>query len=179
MKHLLISTAVLFFGITFGQQRPQIQVSDEIIASIEKDVWIPFMEAYDESDSKKLKSIHSKNIIRVTLDQNQIEMGESYLEDFGNFVENVKEQGNKIGIAFAILTTALDESEQLAYQTGYYRFISQRPEDKDLVIRGYGKFHVGLKKEGGQWKIWLDSDRRIKLSHEDFKAQKIVYELRN
>ena len=106
-------------------------------------------------------------------------MGESYLENFGNFVENVREQGNKIGIAFAILTTALDESEQLGYQTGYYRFSSQRPEDKDLVIRGYGKFHVGLKKEGGQWKIWLDSDRRIKLSHEDFKAEKVVYELKN
>lgn len=177
MKRLATLLILLFFGLAFGQQPQQVQISEQILETIKKDVWTPFMESYDESDSAKLKSIHSKNIIRVTIDQNQIEMGESYLENFGNFVENVQKQGNKIRIAFAILTTALDESEQVAYQTGYYRFSSKRSEDKDFVVRGYGKFHVGLKKEGDQWKIWLDSDKRIKLPHEDFNTQKIVYEL--
>ncbi|WP_222984254.1 hypothetical protein [Flagellimonas meishanensis] len=178
MKYFIIPAFLLLFGFTSAQKGQVVQVSDEILKSIEVDIWIPFMEAYNESDSEKLKSIHSQNIIRVSLDQNQIQTGEAYLERFGNFVEGTKERGGQIGIAFAILSTALDETEQLAHQSGYYRFSSKNPEDEELVIRGYGQFDVGLKQENGVWKIWLDSDKRIQLSNEEFDAQEIVYKLK-
>ena len=176
MKHLITLTLVLYVGMTFGQMQ-QTQISDALLQSIEKDVWIPFMEAYDESNSKKLKSIHSKDIVRVTVDQNQIETGEAYLEHFGGFVESVKQRGGQLGIAFAILTTATNENGTLAYQTGYYRFSAKQAGDKELKVQGYGHFNVGLRKENGTWKIWLDSDARTDISHEDFNTQEIIYEL--
>ncbi len=176
MKQLTTLFILCCFALTFGQ-RPAKQISNETLEAIKNDVWIPFMEAYDQSDSQKLKSIHTNDIVRVTQDQNQIETGESYLTNFGQFVESVKAQGSQLGIAFAILSTAMDVSGELAYQTGYYRFSSKRGDDENFVVRGYGKFSVGLKKENNSWKIWLDSDKHIDLSHEEFNAQDIVYEL--
>ncbi|MBO0323129.1 nuclear transport factor 2 family protein [Muricauda sp. CAU 1633] len=176
MKQLTTLLLLCCFALSYGQ-RPAKQISNETLEAIKNDVWIPFMEAYDQSDSQKLKSIHTEDIVRVTQDQNLIETGESYLTNFGQFVESVKARGSQLGIAFAILSTAMDDGGELAYQTGYYRFSSRHGEDQDFAVRGYGQFHVGLKKENGSWKIWLDSDKHIDLPHEEFNAQEIVYEL--
>ncbi|MFD2098524.1 nuclear transport factor 2 family protein [Flagellimonas iocasae] len=176
MKQLATLLLLCCFALSYGQ-RPAKQIPNETLEAIKNDVWIPFMETYDQSDSQKLKSIHSKDIVRVTQDQNQIETGESYLQGFGDFVESVKARGSQLGIAFAILSTAMDDSGELAYQTGYYRFNSKNGDEENLVVRGYGQFSVGLKKENGSWKIWLDSDKHIDLAHEEFNAQEIVYEL--
>ena len=177
MKQLITLAVVLSVGMTFGQMQ-QTEISNAFLQSIENDVWIPFMEAYNESNSKKLKSIHSQDIVRVTVDQNQIETGDAYLDHFGGFVESVKERGGQLGIAFAILTTATNENGTLAYQTGYYRFSSKRADDNQLKVQGYGHFNVGLRKENGAWKIWLDSDARTDITHDDFNSQEIIYELK-
>lgn len=176
MKQLTAIVLFCTFVLSYGQRPPK-DIPQETLEAIKTEVWIPFMEAYDQSDSQKLKSIHTQDIFRVTQDQNQVETGESYLEEFGNFVKTVKARGSQIGIAFAIRSTALKDAGDMAYQTGYYRFSSKRGDDEDLVIRGYGEFNVGLRKENGTWKIWLDADKRIQLSPEDFNAQEIVYEL--
>nr|WP_299173466.1 nuclear transport factor 2 family protein [uncultured Allomuricauda sp.] len=160
---------------SFGQQKNT--VSDEVIEAIRDDVWIPFMEAYAEFDSDKLKSIHSKDIVRVTIDQNQIETGEKYLENFGDFLQHMKQAGNEVAIAFAIQSTAIDEGGALAYQTGYYRYSSKRNGEEKLTPRGYGYFNVALKKESEMWKLWLDSDKQTDISDKDFQAQEILYEL--
>lgn len=176
MKQLTTIVFFCTFVLSYGQRPPK-DIPQETLEAIKTEVWIPFMEAYDQSDSQKLKSIHTQDIFRVTQDQNQVETGESYLEEFGNFVETVKARGSQIGIAFAIRSTALNDAGNMAYQTGYYRFSSKRGDDESLVVRGYGEFNVGLRKENGTWKIWLDADKRIQLSPEDFNAQEIVYEL--
>ena len=177
MKQLITLGLLLVFGLSCAQQGQKREVSDKVLSSIENDVWVPFMEAYIESDGEKLKSIHSPDIVRVTTDQNVVKSGETYLNEFGGFVENVGKSGRKIGISFAILTTAINEEETLAYQTGYYQFSSQGPDDASLQVRGYGKFSVGLKKVDGSWKIFLDSDERTDISKSEFSAQEIVYEL--
>nr|WP_299385370.1 nuclear transport factor 2 family protein [Allomuricauda sp.] len=175
MKQL--STFVLLFcmAISFGQKKNT--VSQEVVEAIKKDVWIPFMESYNELDPNKLKSIHSQEIVRITIDQNVVKSGESYLEHFAGFLKKVKQNGGKVSIAFAIESTALDESEEIAYQTGYYRFSSQGKNDEEMVVRGYGYFNVGLKLEDDGWKIWLDSDKKSDISHKDFSNHKTLYEL--
>lgn len=175
MKQSTTIFLLLCSMLSFGQKENTI--SEEIVAAIKKDVWIPFMESYAELNPIKLKSIHTQDIVRVTIDQNEIELGENYLEYFGGFLVNVKQQGSKVGIAFAILSTAVDESEEMAYQTGYYRFSSLDKTSDEMVVRGYGYFNVGLRLEKGQWKIWLDSDRGSDISHSEFRNQKTLYEL--
>ncbi|WP_396589782.1 hypothetical protein [Allomuricauda sp. R78024] len=175
MKQLFALITLCFFGLSMAQETKV--VPEETITSIKKDIWIPFMEAYANLDSKKLKSIHSADIVRIYLDQNIVENGQSYMDNFGGFLNDMKQRDDRLGIAFTILTTAIDEKEELAYQTGYYRFSSKRKDDPDLVVRGYGLFNVGLKKEGGVWKLWLDSDKRINIDAAEFNSQDIIYEL--
>lgn len=175
MKQLFTIVTLCFFGLSMAQETKV--VSEEIITSIKKDIWIPFMEAYADLDSEKLKSIHSGDIVRIYLDQNTVESGQSYMENFGGFLDDMKQRDDRLGIAFVILSTAIDEKEELAYQTGYYRFSSKRKDDPELVVRGYGLFNVGLKKENNVWKLWLDSDKRINIDAAEFNAQDIIYEL--
>ncbi|GLU44684.1 hypothetical protein Musp01_23080 [Muricauda sp. NBRC 101325] len=162
--------------VVFGQQ-PKKEINPETVEAIKNDIWVPFMEAYDQGDSSKLKSIHSKDIVRVTIAQNQIETGAYYLDSFGNYVQSVKEKGDKINIAFAILSTAIDDSGNIAYQTGYYRFSSQNKGNTGQSFVGYGFFNVGLRRENGTWKIWLDSDNHTKITADQFNNAPFVYDL--
>ncbi|WP_136465753.1 hypothetical protein [Flagellimonas onchidii] len=171
------TTLLLLFisFIAFAQEKKVI--SSELINAIKKDVWVPFMQSYATLDSEMLKSIHSSDIVRITIDQNEIETGEAYIDHFGGFLEIVKERGSQVAIAFSISSTATNENETVAYQTGYYRLSSKRKDDKEMLIRAYGAFQVGLRKENDTWKIWLDSDKNADISHDYFNQQQIIYEL--
>ncbi len=176
MNNLFFS--LLFFPIIFlcAQQKP---VNQDVIDSIKNDVWTPFMESYAELDSDKLKSLHTNDIVRILIDQNKIQSGQTYLNDFGGFLEQVEENEGELGIAFAILTTALNGSKDLAYQTGYYEFSSRNDDDQNLVVRGYGHFNVALRKVDGVWKLFMDVDKRVNINLEEFESQEIVYRLDN
>lgn len=178
MKQLTTTLLLLCLSFSFAQKKAE--VSDEIVSAIKKDVWIPFMESYNELNSNKLMSIHSRDIVRVTIDDNQIKSGETYLEYYGKFLNIVKDKGGKVAIAFAIASTAIDESEEIAYQTGYYRFSTLSKDGEEMVVRGYGYFNVGLKLEDDNvWRIWLDSDKKAEITDSEFNAHKTVYEIIN
>lgn len=174
MKKAIILLLYFSFTLIHGQEN---QVSEEIIESIKTDVWIPFMEAYRDFDEEKLKSIHTANIIRINIDGNKVRTGKTYLNEFASFLPRMKDKGDKVGIAFAILTTAVDESKQIAYQTGYYQFLMRAKEEEKQTPRGYGYFHVGLKIDGEKWKIFLDSDKKIVMNHAQFEGKPTLYRI--
>jgi len=176
MKPILLFLLFCFTAFCFAQQK---KISEEALEKIRKDIWIPFMEAYTELDSEKLKSLHTDDIFRVTIDQNEVRTGQSYLEDFGGFLDQVQKDGGGLGIAFALESTAMDGSGDLAYQTGYYEFSSKGKDDPNLMVRGYGHFNVGLRKVNGVWKLFLDSDKRVDIDLEEFEKQEMVYRLGN
>ena len=167
----------VFFLSFLVVQSQKKEVSKTVVESIEKDVWVPFMESYTELDSEKLKSLHTSDIVRITLDNNVVKSGQTYLDEFGGFLNQVGENGGQLGIAFALLTTAINDTEDLVYQTGYYEFSSKNKDDQDLIVRGYGHFSVGLRKTEGIWKLFLDSDKRVNITKEEFESQEIVYRL--
>lgn len=177
MKKSIVIFFCLGIGLCFGQTSPK-QIPQEIMEAIKNDVWVPFIEAYDQLDSKKIKSIHTPDIVRVTISQNNVVSGSQYLNEFGGFLDGVKHQGNHLSIAFAIRTTALNFNEDVAYQTGYYRLVRYNSTIAQPQYTGYGFFNVGLRKENGTWKIWLDSDSRTDISDDDFDSSKIIYELK-
>ncbi|NKI32407.1 hypothetical protein [Croceivirga thetidis] len=151
----------------------------DLISAIKQDIWIPFMEAYRDYDEEKLKSIHTEDILRINIDNNQIRYGAPYLNEFAAFLPRMKQNGDKVGIAFVILTTAFNNTKEIAYQTGYYQFQMQSMEEEAISPRGYGYFHVGLRKEKDVWKIFLDSDKKADLNTAQFKGGNTVYELEN
>ena len=174
MKKAIILLLYFSFTIIHGQEN---QVSEDIIESIKADVWIPFMEAYRDFDEERLKSIHTANIIRINIDDNKVRTGETYLNEFASFLPRMKDNGDKVGIAFAILTTAVDESKQIAYQTGYYQFLMQAKGEEKRTPRGYGYFHVGLKIDEGKWKIFLDSDKKVDMNPAQFEGKPTLYRI--
>ena len=174
MKHYLTIILFTVFSFAFGQQN---NISEELMESIKADVWIPFMEAYAELNSEKLKSIHANDIFRVTTDNNIVKSGQSYLDEFGGFLDHVKKNKGELEIAFVVLTTATNDSQDLAYQTGYYEFSSKNENEPNITVKGYGHFSVGLRKKNGSWKLFLDSDKRVDITKEVFKSQDIVYRL--
>ncbi|MEO0570486.1 MAG: hypothetical protein AAF039_02200 [Bacteroidota bacterium] len=176
MRNFIILMVLFMAFLGFSQKK---ELPGALVEKIKKDVWIPFMEAYAQLDDDKLKSIHDPEIFRVMIDQNTVKTGQTYLNDFGGYLNQVSKNGGGLGIAFALLTTATNSSGDLAYQTGYYEFSSKEKDDSDLVVRGYGHFSVGLKKTEGLWKLFLDADQRIDITLEEFENQEIVYRLDN
>lgn len=172
---IVLPFILLFFALNLQAQEKEI--SKEVIQSIEKEVWIPFMESYKDLDSEKLKSIHANDIFRVTTDNNVVKFGLPYLEEFGGFLDQVKANEGQLGIAFSLISTALNDSKDLAYQTGYYEFSSKNKGEQNLTVKGYGHFSVGLRKIDGIWKLFHDVDKRINITKEEFEKQEIVYRL--
>lgn len=169
MKYFIIVFFILFINLGFTQEKT--------ILSIKNDVWIPYMEAFKTLDTDKFKSVYTKDIIRVEIEKNNIKLGKTYFQDFGGFLESTKKKGGGIKVAFAIISTAIDTNEKIAYQTGYYQFSLRKAGEKDFKVGGYGYFNVGLKKKKGKWKIFLDSDNEANISEKDFRQAGALYEL--
>jgi len=159
----------------FSQQMKPVKVSDHLIDEIRKDVWQPFMESYRDLDSEKFKSIHNSNILRITIDANKIENGSPYLNNLGNFLQQVKKMNRQVAIRFSIISTAIGADK--AYQTEYYCFLSRGSDKESFAPRGYGFFNVVLGKENGKWKIEMDADKSIQIKEEKFRESGVIYEL--
>lgn len=150
-------------------------VPDTLLNSIASDIWIPFMEAYRDYDSKKIMSLHTIDVIRVSEKSGTIDQGQAYIEAFGKAVSSWQEQDREMRIAFSIINTSYGSG--LVSQRGYYRISAREPGEESITPRGYSEFNVILRHENGQWKFALDSDRRVEITEEDFQATGLVYQL--
>ena len=176
LRHLFIVVLYLVSNNAFSQQPKPLDVDTEIVASIKKDVWIPFMESYRDLDSKKLISIHTPDITRVSVNSNKIESGSVYLENINSFFERVEKMNREMSITFSIISSATTENK--VYQTGYYIF-SSRAKGEEFKPRGYSSFSVILTKDkdSGTWKIALDADKQVKFTQEEFMNSGTIYKL--
>lgn len=169
----------LFFSSSnvFSQEMKPVKVDSQIIASIKKDIWIPFMESYRDLDEKKLISIHTSDIIRVSINSNKIESGSDYLENLGSMFQMVERMNRQMNITFSIVSSAT--SEDKVYQTGYYVFSSKGKDDEHFIPRGHSFFNVVLTKDkdSGIWKISLDADKQVQMTQDEFMKSGTIYKL--
>lgn len=160
---------------TFAQQGKPLEVSKEITEAVLKDVWTPFMESYREIDVEKFKSIHAKNVTRVSINMNKIENRLAYFKSLDRFFQNVKTMKRQMDIKFSILSSATSENK--VYQTGYFCFSSRGSDTEVFQPRGYGFFNVIIIKENGVWKITMDTDKQLSISDDEFRESGVIYEL--
>jgi hypothetical protein len=158
-----------------SQQGKPIEVSKEILEHTVKDVWIPFMESYRELNVEIFKSIHAKNVTRVSINMNKIEDRSTYFKSLDRFFLNIKKMKRQMDIKFSILSSATSENK--VYQTGYYCFSSRGSDTEAFQPRGYGFFNVILIKENGVWKITVDADKQLSISEDEFRRSGVIYEL--
>jgi ketosteroid isomerase-like protein len=120
---------------------------------INEQVWLPFIESYGSNNSEAFMALHSKDLVRVIVDNKTIQLFDSYKYSIERGNSNRKNLNIKPSIEFRFVQRIAND--QAAYEVGYYKVISNEPTG---VRSFYGKFTVVLRKENGKWKITLDSD---------------------
>ena len=139
---------------------------DSLQSEINQQVWIPFISAFNSKDNTIMKSIHSRDLCRVTKDNSQI-IG--YDENFKPIPDSIKAKWGTWKSKLELRFTQRIASNGRAFETGYYKNTSINSSTNETRIN-YGKFDVLSRKEYGKWKILMDEDGKEGTTEEIFNA---------
>lgn len=140
------------------------------LKEINRDIWIPFAEAYAAGDAGKYLALHTADFIRAQGDAQTTDNLEGYTaKTRAGFIRG-KEQGGKTTIEFSFFERF--SNGETASERGIYKYTYTPPGGE--ARSGYGRFHVFSRKENGRWKIAVDYDSSEgrSVGEDDFKAGK-------
>ena len=120
---------------------------------INRDVWYNFMQAYQDLNASLFNQIHTEDVLRVPVDQNQILVGREYKDANLLMFNQWNQLKVKQGIKFRF--TNRIQKGNWAYETGIYKLTRYSGYETEHL---YGKFNVTLKRVDGRWKIFMDAD---------------------
>ena len=176
MKHHLILLLLLLPLLALAQPKqlplvhiPQDEGNIQRLREINRDIWMPFSQAYAEGDDKKYIGLHTSDLIRATGgEMPSIQDIDGYQASSERHFKWNKENGRKAEIAFTFFERVAGPG--MASERGIYRYtaITKEGERSDF----YGRFHVFLRKVDGTWKIAVDYDSNEDgtIGKEDFEA---------
>lgn len=158
MRRIYLSLFILIIAATCV-------VSQSVQDEIDRDVWIPFKEAFDNNDAQAQFALHDKNVMRINRDAQYIFVGEEYLEMLLQSQQRNRDRGAVRTIDFSF--TERFHTGVHAFDAGYYR-VSYAAGGQERITYGY--FHAILSKVDGTWKILSDSDTAYDgdVTEEDF-----------
>ena len=133
---------------------------------INDQVWRPFITAFNNHDDEAFSAVHSKDVIRVLQDQNQVFGYDEYFKKIPDS-EKAKWKDWKRNIELRFLQRIA--SNDKAFEVGYYKSSNSNTATGEKRT-GYGKFHVLLRKEKGTWKILMDADANEKTDETVFMS---------
>jgi ketosteroid isomerase-like protein len=149
MRNSILLSLMFFMGCSaFGQ-------NDQ--ADINQQVWKPFIQAIMKQDVAGFIAVHSKDVVRVELSQDNLMDYATYKTAMEKSWPNWREynQKNKVQYTFELRFLQRMSNGTQAFETGYYK--NETVVDGEKKV-SYGKFQVALRKENGVWKILVDSD---------------------
>lgn len=124
------------------------------LKELNRDIWIPFMEAYSAGDADKYLALHTADFIRAQGDVQNTDDLASYSERTRAGFQRGKERGGKTSIEFRFFERF--SNGKTASERGIYKYTYTPPAGEPWT--GYGQFHVFSRKENGRWKIAVDYD---------------------
>lgn len=124
------------------------------LKELNRDIWIPFMEAYAAGDADKYLALHTADFIRAQGDGQNTNDLAGYSTGVRAGFQRGKEQGGKTTIEFSFFERF--SNGKTASERGIYKY-AYTPKTGEPRI-GYGQFHVFSRKENGHWKIAVDYD---------------------
>lgn len=126
----------------------------EFLKEINRDIWLPFIEAYANGDAEKYLALHSQDFIRGMGNEEKLTNLKGYGEGVRQMFKSLKESGAKVKIDFRFLKRMANA--QSGFEIGIYQFtaINAKGESQNY----YGKFTVVSRKENNVWKILVDYD---------------------
>ena len=139
----------LTFLFTITLATSQEQKKYDFSKEINKELWEPFVEAYNERNAEDYLAVHTKDIVRIT--EGGIRQGLTYRSGIRKAFAQENLPKRKIAFKFEHRI----HNKEIAYEVGYFKvtyFRGGKEEDY------YGRFSVVLKKEDGKWKIAQDWD---------------------
>jgi len=147
MKKLSLVFTIIIASVSVYSQ------SDSLQIEINQQVWKPFIQSFNERDDKTFRSVHSKDLIRVSQDQNKVSGLDEYIPDPSLSSKKNNSSPRKIELRFLQRIA----SDGRAFETGYYKTtVTNTTTGKSNSF--YGKFRVLLRKENAVWKILMDAD---------------------
>ncbi len=142
--------------------------ADSLQWQINEQVWKPFIKSFNSDDNGGFKAVHSKDLIRVNQDDNQVTGYEQY---FKPVPDSSKAKWGKWKKNIQLRFIQRIAGNDKAFEVGYYKTTSTNPATGESRS-GYGKFHVLLRKENGVWKILMDADAHEKTDEAVFMTGK-------
>lgn len=134
-----------FIHVTIAQE-------DSVHKKINADMYGNFSKAFETLDYDLFASIHSKEMIRISGNGGKIEKAGIYLKRY-------EKRWGVHSKKPALIDFRLFEriySDSLVSDRGIYKVTYI--DDNNQTKYSYGQFHVILKMEDGNWKIWVDYD---------------------
>ncbi|WP_438424422.1 hypothetical protein [Aquimarina macrocephali] len=138
-------TFLFFIHVAVAQE-------DAIHEKINADMYGNFSKAFETLDYNLFASIHSKEMIRISGNGGKIEKAIVYLKGYQKrwSVASRKPAPIDFRLFERIYSNSL-VSDRGIYRVAYI-------DDNNQTKHSYGQFHVVLKMEDGDWKIWIDYD---------------------
>ncbi|MFM7854367.1 MAG: hypothetical protein ACKO96_21210 [Flammeovirgaceae bacterium] len=144
MKKISILIFVLASYCTFAQVQKE----------IDQQVWKPFIETFNNYRSKQFLSLHSKDVVRSPRSAKQVWNWEAYLQQtIEGDEQDVREKRKRY---LELRFTERINNATHAIEVGVYKTTYQFANGETQMV--YGRFHVVLRKEKGNWKILVDTD---------------------
>ena len=140
--------------------------ADSLQKQINEQVWKPFITSFTNFDTDAFMSLHSKDMTRIVQDGKMIYGFEKYAQDSRTYNERAKQSGRKHTIELRFTQRIAGNNK--AFEVGYYKTTNIEPNG--ATRSSYGKFHVLLQKENGQWKILMDADANEKTDEATFMS---------
>ena len=149
MKYIFSLLCICCSCVSFSQ-------ADSLQKQINEQVWKPFIKTFNNNDNEGFRKVHSPDLIRVMNDDNQVLGYEEYLAPVP---DSVKAKWGNWSHQIELRFVQRIASNGKAFETGYYKTTAANADTGEKRV-SYGKFHVLLRKEQGEWKILMDQDAK-------------------
>lgn len=158
--NITLSFVLLFTSVNTFSQNFQKEIDEQ--------VWRPFITSFNSLDTDAFMALHSKDVVRSPRDSKILLNWDEYFKLHQESDKREKNGGatRTIDLRF---TERISNSGQ-AIDIGIYRATVTTKDGKSASYTYYGRFHVVLRKEGGTWKILVDTDSSSGVSDRDFIA---------
>lgn len=163
MKYIFSILCFCFCYSSFSQ-------NGDLQKQINEQVWKPFIKAFNNNDNEGFKKVHSRDVIRIIRDDNRV-MG--YEEYFKPVADSIKENWATWKRNIELRFIQRIASDGKAFEAGYYKTASTNTSTGETRV-SYGKFHVLLRTENGQWKILMDQDAKEDANEVKFQSARPI-----
>lgn len=148
---LLLATGLTLSA--FAQRAPAKQ-DPALLAELNRDLWLPFHEAYRDGDAEKYIALHLPDFIRGEGNAKVVRTLEEYADGVRRSFAIWAERQLTIDLQFRFLERIAKGAQ--ASERGIYQFVLTGPDGK--VQRFYGQFHTFARKVDGRWRFAVDYD---------------------